>query len=247
MVLADTKTIVHYLPGKRLDLKIAEGTSIDAFKGSVTHKALETRQSLQEERDASVFGFAYVSTATPIIVDGELIGVLAAIVSNQKVELLRSGASELSATVEEVTATTDEVSDAATEMAQKVQDLASESQTVNTEVEKILSVLEFVQDIASQSNLLGLNAAIEAARAGDAGRGFAVVSDEIRKMADNSKTAVSDIQSQLSHVIASIQRMNQSIESINAFTEEHAASIQELTATFAHIAVIAEKLASGDE
>ncbi len=86
-------------------------------------------------------------------------------------------------------------------------------------IEKIRVLSESIMQITTQTNLLSLNAAIEASRAGESGRGFAVVADEIRKLAEDSKIAVSEIQGVTKEVFTSVEDLVRSSKNILAFIE----------------------------
>ncbi len=86
-------------------------------------------------------------------------------------------------------------------------------------VEKISVLTDSILQITSQTNLLALNAAIEAARAGEAGKGFAVVADEIRKLAEDSKNAVTEIQSITRQVVSSVENLTASSGQVLEFIE----------------------------
>lgn len=158
--------------------------------------------------------------------------------------VLQNSTSEFIALVEEMTASTNEVHHGSEMAVKNIEKLKEESNTVKENVEKILSMASVIKAIAAQSNLLGLNASIEAARAGEHGRGFSIVANEIRKMADTSKSAAEDITNQLNQILNSVTVMVQKVEQVTDNMGETSNSIEELMKAFEYIADTANELST---
>lgn len=97
-------------------------------------------------------------------------------------------------------------------MTQSVGDVLQKTQEVMRQSDDIKMIITIIGDIADQTNLLALNAAIEAARAGEHGRGFAVVADEVRKLAERTQKSLSEINANVGILIQSITDIGEAIE-----------------------------------
>jgi methyl-accepting chemotaxis protein len=117
------------------------------------------------------------------------------------VEELAVTASAIADSARAVTAAVDQTGDTMRDMQEKVEAIEERTVLLGERSQEIGQILELINDIAQQTNLLSLNAAIEAARAGDAGKGFAVVASEVRKLAERSIRSTDSIR----QIIAGVQ------------------------------------------
>ena len=172
---------------------------------------------------------------------------------NENLEEMSRETKNINESVNEIRNQTVAVQDSSKIMNDKIKSMQNSSQkmdegisaiskrieTVNTTVDKVSNIVSVIEEISSETNLLSLNASIEAARAGDAGKGFAVVAQEIRVLSDNTNTELENIKQIISSLV---EECRYCVQASGTIVEDNAKQKEEIKAVLDEFSALDEQI-----
>lgn len=239
--VTDTKKFLGYFPGDKMRMKLSVGTSIP--QGDPLIQTINENKIIKSIVPKEVYGFPFKAVTYPLADEnGKVVGAVgfAKNVENQfKIEEISQ---VIFSSLEQTNANTRDISKGAQKLFSMIDDISNFSKMTEEKLNKTDNTLELIKKIASQSNLLGLNAAIESSRAGEQGKGFSIVASEMRKLAVNSKKSSEEISFELAEMRKQVESIQNNVIQVLSIAESQAAAIKEITSILEEITLNSQEL-----
>jgi methyl-accepting chemotaxis protein len=230
-----------YKPAKNLDLKVPVGQPLR--DGSAIKRAVEEKQRIFSRIDKAVRGIPYIALANPIFNNhNEVIGAVTITESVELYDGFKEMATTLTDAISSLASTSEQIAAQSEEIAAVSHHLTISTETSQKRVQETDQVLSLIKNISAQTNLLGLNAAIEAARVGEHGRGFGVVAEEIRKLASGSAESIKKVETIITEIKEASAKSYQQTTQIEVLIAQVAEAISHIATSVQQINTMAEKL-----
>lgn len=240
IVVSDREQVLIYLPGEKLDIKLKRGDNVGS---SVVARAMSTGRTFVDEVGEELFGLPFVGIAVPVFDEqGHVVGGIAVQQSTEKKEQMRAMAQQLADALFLFSSSVRDFTAHGEELAATSSELAAFSESTKENIKRTDQIIQTVTGVSDQSKLLGLNAAIEAARAGTHGRGFSIVATEIRKLAERSGQAVGEIRDIINDFTNYVENTDARARDIDQVTNTQAETLTELASTIEELSNLSKEL-----
>ncbi|KUO73715.1 MAG: hypothetical protein APF81_02090 [Desulfosporosinus sp. BRH_c37] len=243
LIIIDREKVLYIHKIKEMEkMPISAGMPLEQIEKTISVKALRAGKRMVARQDKTAFGIPYIAAANPVFDNGEVVGVITIVISTQNNDLLINTGEEILASMEEISASMDCLSKAGQQLAATSSIMDADASQAKKDLDRITGITTAIKQISVQSNILGINASIEAARAGQVGSGFAVVAGEVRKLAEGTKDSVVNIEASVQAVLASVSTMLEAVVQLAEVTETQAAGLREVQGAIQQVTQAAGQL-----
>jgi len=234
VTVTDRENVLYYSQGHTIDIKAKIGEKINKNKSMI--EALNEGKITNNIVPKEVLGIPFKGTIYPIKDGrGNIIGTISTQKSLHKQFEIKEAAENIHNSLEHTNATIEEIAAGSENLSYSMNKIVKSADSAAEKIQETDSALNFIKAIASQSNLLALNASIEAARAGEAGRGFSVVAGEMKKLSQLSNESAKKVSQTLLEMRNAIDEIIKEVSSTSTTAESQAAATQEISATIGDI------------
>ncbi|MCL6611983.1 MAG: chemotaxis protein [Peptococcaceae bacterium] len=239
--LSDTEKYIYHSPSERLKLGLKAG---DAIKpGSIAETCIKTGERVVKNIPREVMGTPFIGIGIPIKDDDRVIGTIAIGIPVDTQEKVSRMAVDLNSSLAGIIDSSNNLMSASEQLAAAAQELARNTSEISGEIREMDQVIELIKEVSDQTHLLGLNASIEAARAGDQGKGFNVVAEEIRKLAAKTNSSVKDISGKLKKIQETVLDLSARIQQVSSVSQHQASSAGEIASRIDQLGTMSGELA----
>ena len=212
--ITDNEKFIVQTDGQTVKLNISPGDPVNPK--SAMAEAMRTKKPAVKNMDASLYGIPVRIYGYPLLDENNHVMGSVGIAKNIETWTgLNQSAEELSESSKEVENIINQFLEVASQLNNDSVLLQNKADDINQKFQETNQILESIKSISSQTRLIGLNAAIEAARIGDVGKGFGVVANEIRKLSGNSNDASIEIEKTLKELQTDLENITKEVTSIN--------------------------------
>lgn len=204
--------------------------------------AMATKKVIKKIVPKEVLGREVECISIPVVENNISIGCLGIVKSVEKQHEIRNLSESLSKALFQISESTNELAHSSENVADTNSKILKNVELTNEQTKNTDEIIGFVKNVATQTNLLGLNASIEAARAGEYGKGFNVVANEIRKLSASSSESIKKIEEVLKSIQTSIAHITSNINDVNNTFNQQTSEIQQINALIEELSSDAQVL-----